>query len=78
MFKLSSPVLSSIAFIMSLLSYVGLQFAPHVDPSAVHNLYIIMGLTLGHALGTRAASGTTAVINLPEGTSTTSKTGGAP
>ena len=68
MFKLSSPVLSSIAFIMSLLSYVGLQFAPHVDPSAVHNLYIIMGLTLGHALGTSAASGTIAHIEIPGNT----------
>ena len=70
MFKLSSPVLSSIAFIMSLLSYVGLQFAPHVDPSAVHNLYIIMGLTLGHALGTSAAQGTVANITIPGNTTT--------
>ncbi len=70
MLKVSSPVLSTITFILSLFSYVGLQFAPHVDPSAIHSLYIIMGLALGHALGTSAAQGTVANITIPGNTTT--------
>ena len=71
MIKVSSPILSTITFVLSLLSYVGLQFAPHADPTAIHSLYMIMGLALGHTLGTSAAQGTVANITIPGNTTTT-------
>jgi len=70
--KLTSPIISALCFVLTLFSFVGLQFAPHsIDPTINEALFSIMGLALGHALGASSASGTVAHIVLPGSTDTT-------
>lgn len=51
---LTNSEISAGCFVLTLGAFVGLQFAPHVSPMINDSLFSIMGLALGHALGTSA------------------------
>ncbi len=76
--KINTSMISAACFILTFLGYVGLQFAPHVTAGMNQSLYSIMALTLGHALGSSTSSGTTAVIHLPENTTSANTTVSSP
>lgn len=61
--KLTTPILSTICFIITFLGYVALQFAPHVSQGMDDSLYGIMALCIGHALGSSGVQDTKTVSN---------------